>query len=55
MTSAKFSHQNFHQNGFTVLKNFYNYETEILPIIKGISKIIRQIANHKEIQLSEGD
>ena len=55
MTTAKFSHQNFHQTGFAVVQNFYNYDTEIFPIIKGISKIIRQVANHKGINLSDGD
>ena len=55
MISDKLIHQNFHQRGFIVVEDFYNYESEVLPIIKGISKIIRQIAIHKGIDLSEGD
>ena len=53
MSKEKFDLENFHEAGFAVIENFYNYETEVLPIIKGISDIIEQVAKHKKINLIE--
>ena len=53
MNKEKFDQENFHEAGFAVIENFYNYETEVLPIIKGISDIIEQVAKHKKINLIE--
>ena len=53
MNKEKFDQEVFHEAGFAVIENFYNYETEVLPIIKGISDIIEQVAKHKKINLIE--
>ncbi len=51
MTNKNLSCESFHQAGFAVIENFYNYETEVLPIINGISDIIQQVAKETKISL----
>ena len=55
MTKENLNQENFHQEGFAVIENFYNYENEVFPIINGISDIIRQVAKHNNIKLVEND
>ena len=40
---------NFHKNGFAVIRNFYDYDAEILPILQGVSNIVRYVAETNKI------
>lgn len=45
----------FEKTGYLVIKNFYDYETEIKPIQVGISEIIEQISTMKSIPIPSNE
>jgi len=40
----------FDKNGYLVVKDFFDYEEDILPLQKDISKIIRIVAKKNEVR-----
>ena len=51
----KIEGQSFKQNGYLVLKNFYDYDREILPVVQAIADIIRDVAAYNKIYLDYED
>lgn len=45
-------HDSFGNNGYVVLKNFYDYDQEIYPIVESIANIIGEVASHNNVRLN---